>query len=129
MTVVQNLLEHGLEIVSSVVLVLLTALINRYVKNKAAAETLDGLLTNGVSYAEEKARQALNAGTEVTSSSKLETAIEFVVEELDRLGYPEMAKEKLTQYIEAKLSAERANPTGVVPSDPVVAPVATKAKK
>ncbi len=58
------------------------------------------------------------------SETKLELAVEFAMKELEDLGYPKLAEEKLVKYIEAKLASERANPMGVVPSDPEVELVA-----
>lgn len=120
MTVVQILASYGMEIVASVVMTFVAALLRKYVKNKALADTLNEAAVNGVAYAEEWARKKLKTGAEVTGESKLEQALAYVLKELEDAGYKKMAEDKLIKLIEAKLGAERANPMGVVPSDEMV---------
>lgn len=120
MTVWEAIGVHGLEIVASVVMVVVTALVNKYIKNKDVADTLDSILGKGVAWAEEQGRKALNDGSPMTGDTKLELAAQFVLKELEDLGYPKLAEDKLIAYLEAKLHSERSNPSGAIASDPVV---------
>lgn len=114
----QALAVNGLQIAAGLIMTYLGYVIRKYVKDKGMADMLEQSMTKGVAWAEEQGRKALKTGAPIKSDTKLELALEFVLRELQDRGYPELAREKLARYLEAKLSAERAKPDGVVPSDP-----------
>jgi hypothetical protein len=118
-TVWQALAVNALQIAGGLLVTYLGYLIRKYVKDKSMADALESSMTKGVAWAEEQGRKALKNGSPIKGDTKLELALEFVLRELQDRGYPELAREKLTRYLEAKLAAERAAPNGVVPSDPM----------
>jgi len=63
----------------------------------------------GVAYAEEKAMQKLKVDpADMTpGQKKLDTALEFVREQVQRQGWDELAGEKLARLIEAALNKQR----------------------
>lgn len=66
------------------------------------------LISRAIAYAEEKAMAALKAGEDLPSGAqKLDSALEFAMEEIKRMGLDDMAKDKLTKLIEAALNKKR----------------------
>jgi len=88
----------------------------KYLKEKhgfdmgeAAEQGLLGAVDRGISYAEEKAIQALKIGDNAPEGAKkLQSALEYVESEVQRLGYDVLARDKLVALIEAKLNGKRA---------------------
>jgi len=77
------------------------------------------LISSGVAFAEEQGRKALKVGEAQTDGArKLQHAVDYIQEQLEESRLPQMGTEKLERLIESRLHAERANPTGSVPSDP-----------
>jgi hypothetical protein len=110
----QVLLPHLLDIVVTVVGVGLIPLAHFAYKRfsawlgiKITAEQeamLDQVLLRGVGHAEQWAKVKLKSeGAKPPSAEKLDAALKFVEEELKRLGYEDLAKEKLQKLLEAKL--------------------------
>jgi len=76
---------------------------------------LNGLVTGGVSFAEEQARKALrNGAVQTTGAAKMQAAVDFVMENLNSAGLPDIGRDALQRLIESRLAQERAAPDGVV---------------
>lgn len=76
---------------------------------QAAEQGLLQAVDRGISYAEEKAVKALKLGEGAPDGAgKLQSALEYVESEVQRLGYDEMARDKLVELIEAELNKKRA---------------------
>jgi len=71
-------------------------------------EVLDGLISQGISYADEQAKNALKkAAKPLPSEDKLKAAVDFVATQVEDLGLPQKGGEALAKLIEAKLNDER----------------------
>lgn len=87
-------------------------------KQEALVRLTDGMITSGVAFAEEQGRKALRAdNTKTDGAAKLETATDFVAQQLSTSGLPRIAEDELVKLIEARLARERAHPNGVIPSE------------
>lgn len=92
-------------------------------KQGAAVQLTQSMIQAGVAFAEEQARKALRTHQVPTKGAqKMQNALDFVRQQLDASGLPNVAEEELVRLIEARLQQERARPDGVVPSDPLVVP-------
>jgi hypothetical protein len=91
------------------------------VDKRVAAETLTtNFITSGVAFAEEQARKALRTDNVKTEGAmKLQTAADYVQQQLSTAGVMEIGKDELVNLIESRLHMERVKPDGVIPSDPV----------
>jgi len=88
-------------------------------KQEATVRLTQNMIQAGVAFAEEQARKALRVDKVKTESAdKMQSALDFVQQQLDASGLPNIAEEELTKLIEARLQRERARPDGVVPSEP-----------
>jgi hypothetical protein len=88
-------------------------------KQEATVRLTQNMIQAGVAFAEEQARKALRADRVKTESAdKMQSAVDFVQQQLDASGLPNIAQAELMKLIEARLHAERARPDGVVPSEP-----------
>ena len=88
-------------------------------KQEAIIRLTDGIITSGLSFAEEQGRKALRVDKVKTeSATKLQSAVDYIRQQLDSSGLPNIAEEELKQLIEARLQQERTKPDGVVPSEP-----------
>lgn len=113
----QALAVHGIGLVGSLLMAVVTYLIHKYFKNQSMDDILDKALATSIAWAEEQGRKALNDGKPLESKTKLDMAASMAMDMLDNSGYEKMAQDKLEALIEAKLGGERAAPNGVVPSD------------
>lgn len=125
MVLLEFIVQLSVPIVTMVLGVLGTWLIRKLTKKwdaehqEAALRLTDGLLTAGIAFAEEQARKAVRAGeTRTRGADKLGHAIDFIHNQIDQSGLPNIAEAELKKLIEAKLQQERSKPDGVVPSDP-----------
>lgn len=84
-------------------------------RQAALLKLTEGIVRDGLAFAEEQSRKALRAGD--TQPSKLRTAMDFVHRRLDQSGLPGMLESDLAEAIEARLQQERSKPDGVVPGD------------
>jgi len=92
-------------------------------KQEAAIRLTDNMVAAGVAFAEEQARKALRADKVKTESAdKLQSAVDFIQNQLDSSGLPGIAEGELKKLIESKLQQERAKPDGIVPSDIGIVP-------
>lgn len=74
----------------------------------AQEELLMKLAEKGIGLAEEKAHQAVKKGaTKLEGPEKLEVALKFVAKMAKEYKLPEMAEDKLADYVEAKLGLAR----------------------
>jgi len=73
---------------------------------------LQSIIERGIGYAAEKAHKALQAGEGAPGGAqKLRDALEYVEDEVQRLGYDKLAADKLKALIESKLGVERVKGT------------------
>lgn len=73
---------------------------------------LDRWVEKGVVYAGEKARTALKNNEEkLTMGKKKELALSYVNDMIEQYNLPQVAEEKLTKMVEAKLGYVRPNPS------------------
>lgn len=85
---------------------------------EAIIRVTDGIITSGLSYAEEQGRKALRAGNvRTTGADKLHSAIDYVKHQIDASGLPQVAENELIDLIESKLHQERVRPSGVIAGD------------
>lgn len=123
------LLDFLLQLVTPIAIAVLTTLAGIAVrkwgkkldadKQEALIRLTDGLITSGIAFAEEQGRKALRADKVKTESAqKLSLATEYIQNQLDQSGLPNIAAEELQKLIESRLQQERAKPGGVVPSEP-----------
>lgn len=85
----------------------------------AIFQMIDGLVTGGVTFAEEQARKALKVGGPKTEGAeKMQAAVDFVVGNLENSGLPTIGRDELVRLIESRLHQERAAPDGVVEHTP-----------
>jgi hypothetical protein len=71
-------------------------------------KALQDIIERGIGYAAEKAHKALQAGEDAPGGAqKLRDALEYVEDEVQRLGYDKLAADKLEALIESKLGVER----------------------
>lgn len=68
---------------------------------------IEGIIFDAIAYAEEQALKALKSGTQMGSKSKLELAIEYVLNRVKELGLPEMATASIVKLLESKLNMTR----------------------
>lgn len=112
-------LDHLLQLViflATPVLLVLAAKGVKYLEEKFGVDLdekyeakLQDILKSGVLRAGEWARAKVKAGEPLPAGAeKLNTALEFVKAELDRLGYDEMVEDKLKALIEAALAKTKA---------------------
>jgi len=88
-------------------------------KQEATVRLTQNMIQAGVAFAEEQARKALRTDKVKTESAqKLQSAVDFVQQQLDMSGLPNIAEEELARLVEARLHGERSRPDGVVPSEP-----------
>lgn len=84
---------------------------------------VDGLVTGGLSFAEEQARKALKVDKVKTEgAAKMQIAVDFVMENLETSRLPEIGREELVRLIESRLNQERVDPNGVVENTSPVIP-------
>jgi hypothetical protein len=101
-------------IIAPVVLALFGAFLS-YLKKKHGwemsaqmKEMLDGLIDQGIAYADEQAKKALKKTAQpLPSGDKLKAAVEFVATQIDDMGLPQKGGDALAKLIEAKLNTER----------------------
>ena len=67
-------------------------------------EMIDKWVTDGIHYAEEKARK-----TTIPSPAKLDAAVEYVTQAMERVGVDVMTGDKVAALVEAKLNQKRSN--------------------
>lgn len=112
------ILDHAiaaLGVLLGIVVPVLGAYLVMLIKKKTGLELsaqaeakLQGALLDGVSFAEEWARKKVVSGEEKPASAqKLDAALKFVKDELERLGLTDIAEEKLRDMLEAKLGLTR----------------------
>lgn len=88
-------------------------------KQGAAIKLTNNMVAAGVSFAEEQARKALRTDKVKTEGAdKMQSAVDFVMQQLDSSGLPGIAETELKDLIESRLHQERSKPDGIVPSDP-----------
>jgi len=88
-------------------------------KQEAVIRLTDNMIAAGVAFAEEQGRKALRKDNVKTEGAdKMQSAVDFVRQQLDASGLPNIAEEELKKLIEARLQQERAKPDGIVPSEP-----------
>jgi len=88
-------------------------------KQEATVRLTQNMIQAGVAFAEEQARKALKTDRVKTESAdKMQSAVDFIQQQLDASGLPGIAEAELTKLIEARLQQERARPDGAVPSEP-----------
>ena len=88
-------------------------------KQEAVIRLTENMVGAGVSFAEEQARKALRGDKVKTEGAqKMQSAVDFIREQLDASGLPGIGEEELKKLIEAKLHKERVKPDGLVASDP-----------
>ena len=107
-------LIHWLFVVSFPVVLALVGVLLAHLKKKYGWEMgcqmkqmLDGLIIDGISYADEQAKKALGKAGKLPSDSKLKMAVDFVAAQVDDLGLPQKGGDALAKLIEAKLNTER----------------------
>lgn len=87
-------------------------------KQEALIRLTDGIVTAGISFAEEQGRKVLRADKVKTgSASKLQMAVDFIQGQLDQSGLPQVGKDELIKLIESRLHQERVKPDGVIEGD------------
>jgi hypothetical protein len=122
------LLDFLLQLVTPIAIAVITALAGIAVrkwgrkldadKQEAIIRLTDGIITSGLSFAEEQGRKALRVDKVKTESAdKLQSAVDYVKQQLDASGLPQVAEDELVKLIEAKLHQERARPDGVIEAD------------
>lgn len=88
-------------------------------KQEAVIRLTENMVGAGVSFAEEQARKALRTSAVKTESAdKMQTAVDFIREQLDASGLPSIGEEELKKIIEARLHRERVRPDGAIASEP-----------
>lgn len=88
-------------------------------KREAAERLTSNFITSGVAFAEEQARKALRTDKVKTEGAeKLQTAVDYVQQQLQTAGVGDIARDELVNLIESRLHMERAKPDGVIPSEP-----------
>lgn len=119
------ILENLLPILVAVltpILVVLGRWFIRYLEKKLdfdmsleVEEKLLEYIHQGVSYAEEKARAALRVdpGNMTSGQEKLDAAMRYVRDQIERQGWDDMAGELLSDMIEAALNQSRS--AGIIP--------------
>ena len=106
---------HWLFVIAIPVVLALFGALLAYIKKKHGwemwkemKEMLDGLIVQGISYADEQAKKALKkAAKPLPPEDKLKTAVDFVATQVEDLGLPQKAGDALAKLIEAKLNEER----------------------
>jgi hypothetical protein len=92
----------------------LVALLEKKIGLKLGAEKeakLDKLIKDAIAFGEEQAHKAVKKNeTALKMSDKMEAAAGFAVDLADKYGVDEIAREKATKLIEAKLNKGRALP-------------------
>lgn len=85
---------------------------------------LQGSIDRGVSFTEQLARNHLRKhGVRLSGSAKMDMAIDFVLEEIDRIGLKKIAGDKIKALIESKLDSvydlhqERKDGNGKIPEE------------
>jgi hypothetical protein len=115
---VQIIAEGLVPIVAVVVLGALLALIpialrwfSKVTGIKVSNETriaLEGIARGAVGFAEQRAHTwAKNRGATLEPNEKLQTAVDFATREIQRQGLDVVVRDRLVDYIEAELGAER----------------------
>ena len=85
---------------------------------EAIIRVTDGIITSGLSFAEEQGRKALRAGSvRTTGADKLQSAVNYAKHQIEASGLPRIAENELIDLIEAKLHQERVRPNGVIAGD------------
>ena len=88
-------------------------------KQQAAITLTQNMVGAGVSFAEEQARKALRTSKVKTEGAdKMQSAVDFVMEQLDASGLPAIGEAELKKLIESRLHQERSKPDGIVASEP-----------
>jgi hypothetical protein len=79
---------------------------------ESVEKALQSIIERGIGYAAEKAHKALQAGEDAPGGAqKLRDALEYVEDEVQRLGYDKLAADKLKALIESRLGVERVKGT------------------
>lgn len=119
------LLDFLLQLVTPIAIAVLTTLAGIAVrkwgkkldtdKQEGLIRLTDGIITSGLSFAEEQGRKALRTNKVKTESAdKLQLAVDYVSQQLDSSRLPQIAEDELVKLIEAKLQIERARPDGAI---------------
>jgi len=118
MEILKVILENLLPVVVALVTPILLLLAKKAIQAIEARYDLDVITTQeqaiydalreGISWAEERAQARLKASQQPTpSSAKLDAALDYTIGQIERLGLPAIARERLAQMLEARLFAER----------------------
>jgi hypothetical protein len=112
--ILENLLPVVVALVTPILLILakkaIQAIEARYDLDVSATQeqAIYDALREGICWAEEKAQSRLKASSQPTSASaKLDAALDYTLGQIERLGLPAIARERLAQMLEARLFAER----------------------
>jgi len=88
-------------------------------KQEAVIRLTDNMIAAGVSFAEEQGRKALRADKVKTEGAdKMQSAVDFIRQQLDASGLPGIGEDELKKLIEARLHQERTKPDGLIPNEP-----------
>jgi hypothetical protein len=118
--VLSRVLGHAIELLASILMILMgllakkaTTFFERKTKIDIPAkqeEMIAAWAGKAVTYGKEKAHQfRKEKGEKMKGPDKLEHALSFGLSLAEEHGLPDLAKDKLTKYIEAKLGEEREN--------------------
>lgn len=114
--VAAQVINHAVEIAAAALMLFATWAAHKvsgWLKSKTGVEVdslLESYAAKGVTYAEEKAHQVVSAKKKALKGpEKLEMALGFALDLAESNKLPEKAKDKLVQYIEAKLGETRAS--------------------
>lgn len=113
--IVENATEVLFLIITGIVTMLLMWL-RTYAKRKwninitdKQFEVVNGLVDRGIDYAEEQANKWAKEGFEdrPTGATKLDAALEFVMNQVQEMGLDVVARDRLVELIEAQLPKKR----------------------
>jgi hypothetical protein len=111
--VLSVLLDHGLELVGTLLLIAAAPLMHALYRkveawtgikiDDAERARLEMIVYDGIAKAEQWARVRAKSGTPTAGAEKLDHALDFITEASKSAGVKDLARERLVGLIEAKL--------------------------